>query len=229
MKKIRIILSIFVFSLALVGCSSKEEIGTGEIDYQAIYELDGAKIKTYLRDETIYYLVDSEEISTSGNDELKNNKIKMSSIGEETTLEFKKGKVNFKTDYPYMKSGDYKNIGAYTKEEFYVDFYGEKEYLNSNINGIYVKDGLEINIYQIDEDSIRMLYYFEDGTYDLQIDKNEEGVYYLDFFEDTYKVDFTLDGMELELKTDDEIKLSGLFVKKSEIDIDFIINNYYPN
>lgn len=223
MKKFKLILVMFAFVLVLTGCTKED----GKIDYNAIYKLGDAKIKLYLKGENVYYKIDSDDINVSGNAELKNNKIVLDMVSENTTAKFKEGKIELKTDYEYLKGGNYKNVGAYTKEEFYNDFYGDIKYLNSEINGIYLKDDIKMYVYELNQDAIRLVYDFDDMGHDLEISKTDDGDYNLEFFEDTYTIKFTSNDMIIDLKTEEEAKkkISGTYKKDANLDLDTIIDN----
>ena len=218
------IILVGVLFLGLTGCGAKIT------DYPGVYEQGDVKIKVYLEGDTFVYKVESPNITTRGESELEKNVIKLDNVSENSTFTFKSGKADLKTDYEFIKSGKYTRTGDYAKEDYYNDFYGEKAYLTSELNGIYVKDNLKIYVYQTNEGTIRMFYDLNGNTSDLEIYREEEK-FALDFFEDVYNIKFESGKMIIDLKTDNEENkvLNGTYTKESTLTIDQIIETYQHN
>lgn len=226
MKKILGILGLLV--LISSGCGNK-----GEIRYNGIYELDNAKIKTYLKDDIIYYAVKNETIENNGSNDLnkKKNIIKIDALSDDAKLTFKNDKVVIKTSNEYFKSGDYEYSKPYSNEEFYNDFYGDKKYANSEINGVYVNGDVKVYVYQKRDKTIRLFYAKDyktkEGACDFEIDLDENGVYHLDFFESVLDITFEDNTMTIYAETEDEdlAILDGTYKKDSDLKLDDIIKN----
>ena len=224
----------FIFAIALIfgitACGEKQnKKEEAKIEYTAIYKLGKNKIKTYKKDNEIYYKVETSNFENIGSSEISKNSINLDAASENAKLTFKKGSALVKSD-SVVKSGTYKNEGVYSNEEFYDDFYGDKSYLNSKMNGIYVKDDTKMYVYQMDGNNIRVFYILDGATSDFTIEKSNEEKYHLDFFEETYDISFTDDSMILDLQTNDERNkiLSGTYKKDSKLELDEIIKTYSP-
>ena len=215
---------LLIVSLVVVvtACNDKKEDKNkkGKIDYNAVYKLGKNKVKTYKMGDTIYYKAESPEVNNTGNSELNKNKIKLDNIAEGATLTFKNNSALVKADIN-LKSGTYKKEGKYKKEDFYA---------TSEINGIYIKDDFRVYIYQRSESEIRLFYTLEEASSDLTLDLDEDGDYYLEFFDDIYIISFIDDSMVIYLETDDEEHqiLSGTYTKETSLGVAEIINEYEP-
>ncbi len=224
MKKKLFGLLALILVIGTTGCGDK-----GEINYQGVYELGETKIKTYLKDDNIYYNVENDTLDTTGSSEIKENIFKPDSLSEDATITFKNNKISVKTSNEYLESGDYKYTKPYTNEEFYNDFYGDKKYLDSEINGVYIKDDIKIYVYQKNEEAIRIFFELNDATSDFEINLDEEGNYYLAFFETVFNITFEDNTMIINIEAEDDQYqvVDGTYEKASDLKLDDIIK-YIP-
>ena len=227
-KKLLGLLLLITLLFGTTACNDKKKTEKSKIEYTAVYKLGKNTIKTYKMGDTIYYKAESSEINNTGNSELKKNTIKLDYVSEGSTLTFKNGSVLIKSN-ANLESGTYKKTGKYTNEELFNDFYGDKTYLTSEINGVYEKDDIKIYVYQKNGNVIRIFFDFS-GENDLELSKNDDGNYYLEFFEDVFTLSFTDSSMNFDLKTNEDKKqaLNGTYTKKSNLGLDEIIKVYNP-
>lgn len=228
MKKLLLSCFVLLSVLMLTGCGENKE--TGEIDYNAVYKDHGVTIKTYLKDGQIYYQIKSNKFTTSGEAELKDNKITMDMVTDKTTLEFVKGNIKITTDYEFMEAGNYKKSGEYTDDDFYEDYYGSSKYLTSKLNGVYKNGDKTIYVYQKDKKTICLLYTIEDVDSIIEPEETSEGVYESDFIDDYYTITMKDDTMIVEIKSEDETRtaFNGTYKKDSEITKEDILKLYMP-
>ena len=228
MKKKLFGLLLLVLVFGVTGCGEK-----GEIYYNGIYELDNTQIRTYLKDSTIYYKVENETLDTYGNAELNKEKnvVKLDSISDDAKLTFKNDKISIKTSNEYLESKDYKYTKPYSKEEFYNDFYGDKKYLNSKINGIYEKDDIKIYVYQNRDEAIRIYFDLNEGTNDFEVNLTEDKTYQLDFFDTIFNISFAENTMTMDVQVSEDYEeydvLNGTYEKTSALNLDKILE-YIP-
>lgn len=228
MKKIKLLLvGVLCLSIILLtGCKKEED---GEIDYNAVYENGNMKVSTYKMKEMVYYFFNGKDFENNSSGELENNKVKLDIFTEDSYLTFNKGYITLdlgKNDF--VKSGKYKKVGSFSKEDFFDFAYGDKELLNSEITGAYEKDKLKIYVFQNRKNSINVYYVIGESPAELEMEKNENGDYYLEFFEDIYTIKINSGKMTIDIKTNDEEKkvLNGEYTKTENLDIDQIMNIY---
>ena len=215
------------------GCGNKEKISndnnntnTEKINYNGIYNLDDTKIKIYSENDKIYYVVENNGLHIRSYTKA-NNIIMLDSVSDKTKLTFKKDLVVIKTDNEDLKEGKYEFTEPYSKEDFYSDFYGDKEYSNAEINGIYTNEKVKVYVYQKSEKAIRLYCQENNHGMDYEIDLTENNTYHLDFFDTTFDVSFNDNTMTISVESeDDDYKvLNGTFTKKSKLELDDIIKN----
>ena len=226
MKKIGKILLAFFACILLIGCAKEEKTTPGKDPYKSIYKLDEFVIKIYkYNDETIRYKV-SGRMENQGESEIKKGKLSLEAINDKTKAEIKDDSLIITNGTDDFKSGTYKNVGDYTLEEYYSDFYGEKEYINSDYNGVYKKDGIELLVYQMNKNTVRFLLIEEDEATDLRPELKSDGTFAEDFFGDEYILKFEKDKVTLTYKGEESKDISGTYEKTDKLKIEDIVEKF---
>ena len=226
MKKIGKILLAFFACILLIGCAKEEKTTPGKDPYKSIYKLDEFVIKIYkYNDETIRYKV-SGRMENQGETEIKKGKLSLEAINDKTKAEIKDDSLIITNGTDDFKSGTYKNVGDYTLEEYYSDFYGEKEYINSDYNGVYKKDGIELLVYQMNKNTVRFLLIEEDEATDLRPELKSDGTFAEDFFGDEYILKFEKDKVTLTYKGEESKDISGTYEKTDKLKIEDIVEKF---
>ncbi len=129
------------------------ETSIGEIKYSGVYEKDGSLLKLYQLGDKVSVNLESEFISHDSINSLSDNTLVCDNV---LTIKYELGKVIVTYENNDEVSGDYNIVGDYSKEDFFVDNYGDPSYLDGKYNIEYGNDNTKILMFRIDESNVRI-------------------------------------------------------------------------
>ena len=150
--------------------------GNLEGNYSGIYEKDGIMVKLFEMNNDVFFDIQSDEVSLSSKGELQNKQVEVDLFGT-ITIKFEDNKLVISYEADDKIAGEYSKRDEYTKEDFYMENYGDAQFLNGKYNAEYQKDTATVKMYQVNENTV----YVEitDSNMDSMV---------------SYAADFTLEG-----------------------------------
>lgn len=205
----------------------KESIWSG------VYKNGGDYVKVYqISEDKLYFDIITERSRAYTTATIKGNKAE-AKIYATYTLELNDNKLKVSSTDEYMLNATYTRKGNYTIEDIYKDNFGDPDYLNTDINGIFYYERINstISIYQISENKAH--FKITDGTniyendvtvVDGKIDHLEE----LANDSTTIKIEFNEEGLNIKIRTTNRgnfiSRLSGDYIKTDSITMDDLLS-----
>ena len=201
-----------------------------EGNYNGIYEKDGTMVKIFEMNNEIFFDIQSDEVSLSSKGELHNHQVEVDLFGT-ITIKFDVDKIiiNYETDDKI--SGEYLRSDGYTKEDYYMEKFGDPQLLNGKYNARYQKDTAVIKMYQVNENTVYVE--INDSNMDSMVsyasDFNieTENVLKSELFESNITITLTDEKLTVEATSTDEnsniAQINGEYTKEKELTIEDII------
>lgn len=211
-----------------------------------IYQLNDTTIKIYINNNILYYMIKNKEKCHQINITeqcafskiyIFNDKNKITSLDNEITIENGNNEIIVTSNSEKLSSGTYKKTKNYTKEEFKKDVVGETKYLNTNINGVFKKDKIEIEIYQYSENQayvyIKTPELITITTLDIKngkIDSKTEQTIFGEYIKNEIKIDITENNLTINAYSSDPEYIfnfiNGTYTKTKKITETDIFNKF---
>ena len=187
-----------------------------------IYKNGDKSVKIYpLKNGSVFYYVDD---TSYGFVEVDGNFLEDESFGETISFEVKDNEINAKfSEYPEL-DGTYKKETDYTEKDLINDVYGDYDLFINKYNGHYTKNNDDLYLYQLDEDTVRVIILSQDSfsSFDLEFDIVKEDNFYTDFFEDSFSIDYKGDTLTFNSVGEDHSH-DGTYTKVGPVDVNEIL------
>ena len=227
---------------------TKTEVKQDFEELSGIYTHEDASIKIFAfkknpngkyTSNTLEYSIDSDDYSRGGYFEIRNNKGESNIFDSVISVEIKDDGLYFSTndafkeDMPNFPEGLFKKTGEYTVEDYYKDNYGDPAYLNTQFNGIYKLDGIEMFMYQPEEKEVKVEVRGTTANtallYGINFEIKEDGslVEKIIFEDDTIDATLKVTETGVEFSSKEYPDLNGTYVKEKNITAKDIISRMY--
>ena len=195
-------------------------------DYEGVYESETAKLRLYNLEKNKLALNIEGDYVYSREVEVINGKITIQGYEENATVILSDDKKSITISGENKNiTGEYKKTAAYTKEEYFNDYYGDMQYLNSKYNGKYTLENATLMMYQSEKDEVRVLITKGTGTSDTVFEIKEDGSLYEEFLDDVYTIKFGENSV-IFATDKGEKQYDGTYIYAGAITIDDIIANF---
>ncbi len=191
--------------------------------YNGVYKSNNNVIKLFYYDTNLYYVINDNEDSgyfinesNGWEDIFYNNK----------TIKLNDNSIEFTDKENNALNGTYTKTGDYTAKDLFIDHGGDLEFYNlEKYNGYYKNEKNEMFTYQIDEESVRVMLKYENGTFDVEFDIQEDGKLFTDFLDSEFEISYDEKGNATfkTVKGEDENKYDGTYTKQGKVSFDMII------
>ena len=212
--------------------NENKNIMSAEVSWSGIYTNGNDSVKIYQIDKNkMYFDINTEESRVYTTATIDGNTAK-GKIYAIYTFKLVGEKLKVETTDEYMLDATYTRTGDYTKEDIYRDNYGEPEYLDSKINGVFYSEKRDctITIYQISEKEAYLHIKVGENDY-IKTVTVVDGT--IDFYEEladktiTIYITFEDDILELKVKDTDRSsflkRINGKYDKTKSLTMEDII------
>lgn len=205
----------------------KESIWSG------VYKNGGDYVKVYqISEDKLYFDIITERSRAYTTATIKGNKAE-AKIYATYTLELNDNKLKVSSTDEYMLNATYTRKGNYTIEDIYIDNFGDPDYLNTDINGIFYYERLKttISIYQISENKAH--FKITDGTniYEKDVTVVDGKIDHLEELANdstTIQIEFNEEGLNIKIRTTNKgnfiSRLSGDYIKTDSITMEDLLS-----
>lgn len=247
-KKTKLLIFIILFILIAAGCiigfillnkdkeKDTEEDVVEEVkhySWSGLYTNGADSVKIYQIDENkLYFDINTEESRAYATANITGNKAE-GKIYAIYSFELEDDKLKVTTTDDYMLDATYTKTGEYSKDNVYIDNYGEPEYLNTIINGVFYneKKDATVTVYQTHADKAYLYIQVGENNYTKEVTVVDNEIkFYEELYENTINIDisFTKDTLNLQIKTTDRSsflrRISGKYKKTKSITMDELLD-----
>ena len=195
-------------------------------DYEGVYESETKKLYLYNTGKNQLALNIDGDYIYSRDVEVINGKITIQGYEDNATIVLSEDKKSITISGENANiTGEYKKVSAYTKEQYFNDYFGDMEYLNSKYNGKYTLEKATLMMYQSDKETVRVFINKEEASSDTAFKIEADGSLREEFLDDVYTIKFGENSVIFET-VKGEKKFDGTYIYAGVITIDDIIANF---
>lgn len=224
---------VVLFLLLNKDTITKEKEKQENLNWSGIYKNGEDYVKIYQLDEdTIYFDIITEESRAYTTATIDGNTAE-AKIYATYKLELNDNKLKVTSTDEYMLNATYTKKGEYSKNDIYIDNYGDPEALNTIVNGTfyYERRNGTISIYQPNKDTALFSITNGEEKFELEVNVIDNKVEHVEELADekiTITIDFTEENLKISIKSTEKSRffnrLGGTYIKTGSITMDSILN-----
>lgn len=224
---------VVLFFLLNKDTITKEKEKQENLNWSGIYKNGEDYVKIYQLDEdTIYFDIITEESRAYTTATIDGNTAE-AKIYATYKLELNDNKLKVTSTDEYMLNATYTKKGEYSKNDIYIDNYGDPEALNTIVNGTfyYERRNGTISIYQPNKDTALFSITNGEEKFELEVNVIDNKVEHVEELADekiTITIDFTEENLKIRIKSTEKGRffnhLGGTYIKTGSITMDSILN-----
>lgn len=224
---------VVLFLLLNKDTITEEKEKQENLNWSGIYKNGEDYVKIYQLDEdTIYFDIITEESRAYTTATIDGNTAE-AKIYATYKLELNDNKLKVTSTDEYMLKATYTKKGEYSKNDIYIDNYGDPEALNTIVNGTfyYERRNGTISIYQPNKDTALFSITNGEEKFELEVNVIDNKVEHVEELADekiTITIDFTEENLKIKIKSTEKSRffnrLGGTYIKTGSITMDSILN-----